>query len=762
MLDRWQIGYKIANRFEICHILGGEGKSGMGIAYVCYDHAHSTSCVLKTFQEKYLASKEAQELFQQEARVWIALDKHAFIVRSDWVANLEGRLFIVLEYITPNHQGRNTLTSYLNNISLIDILKYSIQFCYGMEYAYLHGVKAHRDIKPDNIMITIDGIVKITDFGLAKVLQQQEMGVAGTPAYMAPEQFDGYADMRSDVYAFGITLYQMVTQGMLPCVGTLNEYEQWHKQGKIPDLRSPLNPLIHKCIEKNPQDRYQNFSSLREALEAMLMKETGEQLIPPEKMALDASDLSNKGSALGILCHYMEALDCFDQALKLRPHDVFALTNKGAALGSLGRYQEELDCCDEALTINPGYAVTWNNKGIALDKLGRSQEGFICYEKALMINPGYAEAWYNKGALLAQAGCRQEALTCYDEALRIAPTNTKFWYNKGNVLIELGRYHESLDCFDKALVTNPLDAAAWYNKGVILCMLKRYDEALHCADRAIEYGAIQGHELKKLLFRERESFGESDINSTDVQDWNDKGYDFSNRNQWQEALNCYEEVLKITPKNSEAWYSKGVALGKLGRLLESLDCYDKALAINPRYTKAWNNKGALLGELCRFQEAIVCFDKALEIDPEYINARNNLIYSYEKFAGTEKVADDLYTKGINLMQQGNYSEAIGYFDNAFKLKPSSDAILYEKGRALRKLGHPQEAIKCYDTALATNPREVGLWFNKGNALRDMARWEEAINCYDKALEIKPDFFGAQLNKQNALEHYEAEQRDGKA
>ncbi|MCJ7434991.1 MAG: protein kinase, partial [Anaerolineales bacterium] len=171
---KWRKGDLIANRYEIFKILGGEGKSGMGIVYICYDHEHKNLFALKTFQDNYLISKGAQEQFKKEALVWTHLEKYPYIVKAHWVDKLSGRLFIVLEYVAPDESGRNALTHYLEKLSFVQTLKFAIQFCYGMEYAYSKGIDVHRDIKPDNIMITLNQMVKITDFGLAKSLSEIE------------------------------------------------------------------------------------------------------------------------------------------------------------------------------------------------------------------------------------------------------------------------------------------------------------------------------------------------------------------------------------------------------------------------------------------------------------------------------------------------------------------------------------------------------------------------------------------------------------
>jgi serine/threonine protein kinase len=148
-------------------------------------------------------------------------------------------------------------------------------------------------------MITADKTIKITDFGIAKAFQglllkediisaQESSGlsifqtkqgkrVCGTLPYMAPEQFDGYADKRSDIYSFGIVLYQMVANGKLPFMAkTQQEYEELHKSVAPPQISSSLfSAIIQRCLEKQPDKRYQNFALIREKLQDFLFRETG-------------------------------------------------------------------------------------------------------------------------------------------------------------------------------------------------------------------------------------------------------------------------------------------------------------------------------------------------------------------------------------------------------------------------------------------------------------------------------------------------------
>jgi len=346
-----------------------------------------------------------------------------------------------LEYIPPDARGRNTLTHYLGNLTYPEILKLSIQFCYGMEYAYSKGVDVHRDIKPDNIMITADKTIKITDFGLAKAFSEKGKSICGTLPYMAPEQFDGDIDRRSDIYAFGITLYQIVADGRLPFVGrTQAEYERLHRHNAITRFSSPFFPIIQKCLEKDPVKRYQDFIPIREKLQQLLLGETGEIVNVPETEEIDmVVNYSNKGASFSNLKKYPEALACYGEALELDPEDAETWCNKAATLMSLGKDQEAIVCLEKALALKPEDILSWNNKALVLLRTGRPEEAGICIDTALKLDPGNAEVWCTKGLISASVDKLQEALGCIEEALKINPNLTQAHELKRAIRKVIGR-----------------------------------------------------------------------------------------------------------------------------------------------------------------------------------------------------------------------------------------------------------------------------------------------------------------------------------
>lgn len=520
-------------KYEVYNVLG---MGGFGIVYLVYSHKTKSVFAMKTFRDEYLKDLQTIERFKKEAQVWIDLGKHPYLVQAYFVDDIIGRLFIAMEYIAPDEQGLNSLEGYLRHSppDLAQSLRWAIQFCHGMEYAYSKGIRAHRDIKPANIMIGQDKAVKISDFGLAGVVSttksssdvklsatrnaigeayQTMKGTAfGTPPYMPPEQFENAAgcDERSDIYSFGIVLYQMASGNKFPydlnIFRNISEEEMmqaWyilHIKAPVIKLNSPLFPIIFRCLEKAPIDRYFTFKELRRDLEKLLKKQTGELIKPPDQKELEEWEWCNKGVSLGRLGKRQEAIVCYDKAIEINPVYANAWVSKADALNRLDKLQEAIVCYDKAIEINPRYAYAWYNKGDALYRLDKLQEAIACYDKAIEIDPVYyAFVWFEKGFLLSRLGKPQEAIACYSKALEIEPEDFEIWSEKGDALRDLGEYQEAIACYSKALEINPKYPSAWYGKALVEDIMGKRIDAAYSYKKFIELAPTEYAEYEEEI-----------------------------------------------------------------------------------------------------------------------------------------------------------------------------------------------------------------------------------------------------------------------
>jgi serine/threonine protein kinase len=534
----------IGKDFEVYDVLG---VGGFGVVYLVYSHETKSVYALKTFRDEYLEDAQTRDRFRKEAKVWIDLDRHPYIVRAYLVGEISGRLFIGLEYIAKDEHGLNSLEGYLrdNPPDLAQSLRWGIQFCHGMEYAYSKGIRAHRDIKPANIMISQDKTIKISDFGLAGVIgtskamsgiklgiQKGRVGLScqtmegtsfGTPTHMPPEQFTNAAscDERSDIYSFGIVLYQMATRGKLPFLATLprdNSEEEskrfWaemyllHSKAPLPKVNSPLFPITQRCLEKESHRRYRSFKELCLDLEKLLKRETGEVLNPPELKELEAWEWSNKGFSLSSLGRFDEALTCCNKALEIAPQLTKTWSCKGDILRNLGRFDEALTCCNKALEIDPQYTKTWSCKGDILINLDRFDEAILCYDKALEIDPRDTIALNNKAVSLKSLDRFDEAILCCNKALEIYQSEAAAWSNKGDCLVGLGRFDEAIPCYNKVLEIDQSKPLTWFKKALVEKQIHRGQDAIHSFQQFIEhahgqYLAEVDHARQQLLELEK-------------------------------------------------------------------------------------------------------------------------------------------------------------------------------------------------------------------------------------------------------------------
>jgi serine/threonine protein kinase len=507
---RWRVGDLIQDRYEVYDIRAG----GIGIVYIVYDHVNRIPYAIKTLQDRHLSNRVAVENFIREAEVWVRLGRHQNIVHAFCVDKIEDRPYIFLECVLGS-----SLKKVLSGEPLAQrtVLRYAIQFCRGMIHAQEKIPDfAHLDIKPENCMLTQDSILKVTDFSLSRALLEDYLdraathppkisprttstSLAGTFPYMSPEQFvhsEGVG-RQSDVYSFGIVLYEMVA-GKRPFSGrSAQEWRDVHVKSMpvaprtmIPSISIKLNDLTMWCLAKNPAERPGDFQVIVKSLQALLWEEFHEEVPPANSEQLESWEYSNMGVSLCHLGRLPQAIAYFDKALCRNPKDPHAWLNRGVALGTLGKGEEELGCYERALAIKPEYAEAWHNKGLALYKLGRFDEAISCYDRSLAINPHQAGVWINKGSVLGGLGRFEEEASCYEKAIGIDPGNATASISRAAALINLGLFEEANACCDRALDIAPDKAEAWVNKASALGALKRFGEAIDCAEKAL---AIDSH-----------------------------------------------------------------------------------------------------------------------------------------------------------------------------------------------------------------------------------------------------------------------------
>lgn len=258
-------GMFIAERYEI---IGKIGAGGMSDVYKAKDHVLGRFVAIKVLKQEFSEDVNFVTKFRTEAQSAAGLE-HPNIVNIYDVGSENGMHYIVMEYVDGI-----TLKTYIEKkgkLTYKEAVSIAIQVGRGIEAAHNKNI-VHRDIKPQNIIISTEGKVKVTDFGIARAATSNTINsdVMGSVHYSSPEQArNGFVDGKSDIYSLGIVMYEMVT-GRVPFDGdTTVAVAIQHLQEEMvpptaytPDLPISLEKIILKCTQKNPDRRYENMGEL--------------------------------------------------------------------------------------------------------------------------------------------------------------------------------------------------------------------------------------------------------------------------------------------------------------------------------------------------------------------------------------------------------------------------------------------------------------------------------------------------------------------
>jgi formylglycine-generating enzyme required for sulfatase activity/tRNA A-37 threonylcarbamoyl transferase component Bud32 len=261
----------LANRYTILDLIG---RGGMGCIYRVKDNVLGEEVALKTLLPQFVRDRMVVERFFNEAKIARRL-AHPHIVRVHDIGSNSGIVYISMELL-QGHSLRSVLEKQGpdGRLPLLETLRIFDELCAALEYAHRYTV--HRDIKPENVMVETSGNVKLMDFGISKLMADAHLTgasiVMGTPFYMSPEQLRNSRDVtaRADIFSMGVMLYEMLT-GNVP-TGVPKPASQLGET-----IPTALDEIIARCVDPNPENRYESATELRAALRGVYEELTGEK-----------------------------------------------------------------------------------------------------------------------------------------------------------------------------------------------------------------------------------------------------------------------------------------------------------------------------------------------------------------------------------------------------------------------------------------------------------------------------------------------------
>ena len=296
--------------------------------------------------------------------------------------------------------------------------------------------------------------------------------------------------------------------------------------------------------------------------------------MPPEQIPMQRPIRKVEQSGEIILASYPQLATrniVYNEPVAIK--DLESVVNKCRQYFSKGEFRRVLDYLEEAISRNPNNFDLWNFKGVALAKLSRYDESISCFDIAIMLNPKSANLWMNKGDSLSKQGRIEESIKSFDNALKLDTNNSRALSLKASLLLNQGKYVDALECLDK-VTQKTNEKVLWNDKGVALAGLGKYQEAIQSYENALKIDPNFDVTL------------------------NNKGLSLYNLRKYQEAINCFDRILVLNPNVRSVLINKYLSLNKLGKTAEADRCYARSQKIIVGYSnkELYDANGRLISQ----------------------------------------------------------------------------------------------------------------------------------------------------------------------
>jgi serine/threonine protein kinase/Flp pilus assembly protein TadD len=607
-------------------ILDQLGKGGMGVVYLAEDTRDGKQVAIKVLPKEVDLDQDRLARFSREGRMLEELKqlKHPNIAEIYEQAEYDGKPCLVLEYVPGD-----TLSDRLRSgpLPTSEALQYALQIADALKSAHARRI-VHRDLKPANIKITREGRVKVLDFGLAKRFQAEcgdedaseqrtrslsltESGMLiGTPAYMSPEQWEGkQIDQRTDIWAFGCLIYEMLA-GKQPFARETRAQTMKSVFDASPDWQAlpkqtPLvvQELLLRCFQRDVSQRLQNAADARRAV-ARAISENKFALVLYLKTWFWKIDRRTKiafaATALALVAVLVWQYTPVGDWLPL-PDNRIAISDENDLAVILPKAIEGItsDLVRAALLPDKQSSDDLLQNGqwkALLDKPDNKQaiEDVINALKRMIERKGetaqryaiLAQAHLFKFYLTKEAGDKDEALQAVQKAQSLNAENPATLIAQGNVLISVGKLKDAAAVFEQARRQYPDEP------DVMLGLAMAHDFSGDEENRA--------EELYKAAIDVRQRREGNKYWG----DLNDLGWYYFERGSYQQAADCWREVIRLNPFSPNGYINLGNALLYLGCFNDAAGKYRDSITNGGETVEAYVNLGAVYYYLGNYTEAI--------------------------------------------------------------------------------------------------------------------------------------------------------------
>lgn len=472
------------------------GQGGMGVVYRAKDTVLGRTVALKFLPPMFAKDEDARKRFVHEAKAVSALDHPNVAVVHEIGIGENEEMFLVMAF----YEGQ-TLEDIISEgpVELDDTVRFMLEAAKGLAAAHGKGI-IHRDIKPGNIMVTESGLLKILDFGLAKVQDvTMTMGAMslGTLAYMSPEQAQGQpVDHRTDLWALGVVFYEMLA-GKRPFDGPYDAAILYAAANEAhtsvsawrSDAPEHLVAIVDKLLQKQPENRYQSADELIADLQsatapppsviqpvqaveapASPASETARESAIQEPVVQASGGMSMQKALWIVILAVVVIGTVVTMWISMQgPADPAAQTatlaksaqeyvDEGIAYLNEGQETLALASFERAVQVDSSYVPAWNSMAGVLLQLGDSAASMRAAQRAISLDPQSSGAWYNLGLATAEEDDLQGAINALSTAVQLNAGFVQAYSAWADVLIEAGQPTEALDVLEDALEATPVSS----------------------------------------------------------------------------------------------------------------------------------------------------------------------------------------------------------------------------------------------------------------------------------------------------------------